>query len=166
MHYSLVLELKKLLSHLDTWLAKATEHAAAKKFDPNVLLQARLAPDMFPLIRQIQSSCDSAKFTAARVGGKDAPSHPDDETTMEQARARIASTIAWLDTFTAEDFAAAGERVVTVARWEGKSMTATDYLVEYGVPNTLFHVTTAYAILRHNGVEIGKRDYLGHLTMR
>lgn len=165
MHYSLVLELKKVLKNIDGWLQKAVDHAAAKKFDVNTLLQARLAPDMFPLVRQIQSCCDGAKFTAARVTGKEAPSHPDTETTVDELRARIAATVAWLDTVTADDFTGLDERRVSLRYWGGRSMSATDYLVEYGLPNTLFHMTTAYAILRHNGVDVGKTDYLGPLSL-
>jgi uncharacterized protein len=162
--YAIVLEMKKLLKNLDGWLEKGVATAAAKKFDPNVLLQSRLAPDMFPLIRQIQTACDHAKFAAARAAGKEAPKHADDEKTIEEARARIATVVSYLETFTKSDFEGVGARTVALPFWEGKSMHALDYLVEYALPNFFFHLTTAYAILRHNGVDVGKRDYIGSLS--
>ena len=161
-----VLEMKKLLTGLDGWLAKGVAHAEAKKFDANVLLQQRLAPDMFQLIRQVQAACDQAKFAASRCAGKESPSHPDTEQTIDEARKRIASVVAYLDGFTKDDFAGAEQRKITLPRWEGKSMTAVDYFVEFAQPNFYFHLTMAYAILRHNGVELGKRDFLGALSMR
>lgn len=163
--YPMVLEIKKLLGNLDACLEKAIAHANAKKFDPNLYLQFRLAPDMFPFIRQIQSACDSAKFAAARTAGKDPPSHADDEATMDDARKRIAKVIAYLGEFKESDFDGANDRKISLPRWEGKSMTARDYFIEHAVPNFFFHLTTAYAILRHNGVEVGKRDYLGKLSL-
>ncbi len=162
----IVLEMKKLLGNLDTFLEKAAGHAAAKKFDVGVLLQGRLAPDMFPLIRQIQIACDQAKYAASRAAGKEAPSHADTEQTMDEIRARIAAVIAYLGEFSAADFEGAGGRSISLPRWEGKSMTATDYVIEHAMPNFFFHYTTTYAILRHNGVDIGKRDYLGALSLR
>jgi hypothetical protein len=161
----IVLEMKKLLGSLDLCLDKAASHAAARKFDPAVLLQSRLAPDMFPLIRQVQIACDQAKYAASRAAGKDAPAHPDTEQTLDEIRARIATVIAYLGGFSAADFSGAGERRISLPRWEGKSMTATDYVIEHAMPNFFFHTTTAYAILRHNGVDLGKRDYLGALSM-
>jgi hypothetical protein len=164
--HSLLLEMKKLLKNVDTWFDKAKTHATAKGYDVNVLLQSRLSPDMFPLVRQIQAACDQVKFGAARTAGKDAPSHPDTEQTIDELRARIATVIAYVDGFQASDFEGADARKVTTPRWEGKWMTGTDYLVEHAIPNFFFHLTTSYAILRHNGVDVGKRDYLGALTMR
>jgi hypothetical protein len=164
--YPIVLEMKKLLGTVDAWLDKATAHAAAKKYDPNILLQSRLAPDMFPLVRQIQSACDHAKWAAARTAGKEAPSHPDTEQTIDELRKRIAVVVAYLGEFSAKDFEGADDRSVTHPRWEGKSMSATNYFIENALPNFFFHFTTAYAILRHNGVDVGKRDYLGAMTLR
>ena len=162
----ILLEMKKVLHNLDGWLAKASAHAEAKKFDPAVLVQTRLSPDMFPFARQVQTACDTAKLAAARLTGKEAPSHPDTETTFAELSARIAKVTAYLDTFTANDFAGVESRTVSLPRWEGKSMTALDYFVEHAIPNFFFHATTAYAILRHSGVDIGKRDFLGPLTLR
>ena len=164
--HPLVLEMKKLLGHTLAWLDKAESHAAAKGYEANSLLQARLAPDMFPLVRQFQSACDTAKFAAAFTTGKEPPSHPDTEQTFAEVRARIASVIAYLETFTEADFEGAESREVKRPRWEGKSMKAADYLIEQGLPNFFFHVTTAYDLLRHNGVELGKRDFIGQLSFR
>ncbi len=164
--HTMVHEMRKLLGNLDACLEKGVAYADAKKFDPEVLLQSRIAPDMFPLMRQIQAACDSAKFAAARATGKHPPSHPDDEKTMADARKRIAAVVAYLDTFTSADFHGIETRTVSLPRWEGKSMTATDYFVEHATPNFFFHLTTAYDILRHNGVDVGKRDFLGALTMK
>jgi len=164
--HPLVLEMKKLLGQMTTWLDKAEAHAAQKGYDPNTLLQARLAPDMFPLVRQFQNACDNAKFAAAFTSGKEPPSHPDTEQSLAEVRARIASVIDYLGTFTEADFRGSDEREVKRPRWEGRSMRATDYFVEQALPNFFFHLTTAYAILRHNGVEVGKRDFIGKLSFR
>jgi hypothetical protein len=162
----LLLQITKMLRNADGWLTKAAAHAEAKKYDTAVLVQTRVAPDMFPFARQIQSACDSAKYAAARVAGKEAPSHPDTETTFAELSARIAKVVEYLGTFTAADFADVDSRKISLPRWEGKSMTAIDYLVEHAIPNVYFHLTTAYLILRQAGVEVGKRDYLGPLTMK
>jgi uncharacterized protein len=163
--YLLVLEMKKLLGNLDTLLDKATQNATAKKYDVNTLLSARLAPDMFPLVRQVQATCDQAKFAVARTTGKEVPSHPDTEQTVPELRTRIAKVIAYLGEFSEADFATLSEHRVTTPRWEGRSMSAPDYFVEHALPNFFFHLSMSYAILRHNGVEIGKRDYLGALSL-
>jgi len=164
--YPIVLEMKKLLGMVDVWLDKAAAHATAQKYDPNVLLQSRLAPNMFPLVRQIQSVCDQAKYAAGRTAGKEIPSHPDTEQTVDELRKRIATVVAYLGDFTARDFEGTDDRSISLPRWEGKSMSATTYFVEHAMPNFFFHLTSAYAILRHNGVEVGKRDYLGALSFR
>lgn len=159
-------QMKKGLGHLSGFLAKATAHATAKGFDPNVFLGMRLAPDQFDFARQCMMVCDNAKLATARLTGKTPPKHEDNEKTIAELEARIASTLAWLDTLNAADFEGAAERVITHPRWEGKWMTGADYCVEYAIPNYYFHLTTAYAILRHNGVDLGKKDFLGALTMR
>jgi uncharacterized protein len=164
--YLIITEIKKLLGGVDGWLDKTVAHATAKKFDPNSLLTARLAPDMFPLARQIQAICDQAKYAAARVAGKEVPVHADTEQTIDELRKRIASVLEFLGTFTAKDFEGTDERSVTTPRWEGKSLTATNYLLEHAMPNFFFHLMATYSILRHNGVDIGKRDYLGALSWR
>ena len=110
------------------------------------------------------AACDTAKLVAARMAGKEAPSNPDTEQTLDELRARIRVVIDYLGGFSEKDFEGAGARVITQPRWEGKVMSAADYFVEHGVPNFFFHLTHAYAILRHNGVDVGKRDYLGPLS--
>ena len=151
----------KALHNMNAILAKAAQFADAKKVEFEVLLQSRLAPDQFPLIRQIQIMCDTAKLGASRLTATEAPSHPDTEKTLPELKARIESTIAYLQKFTAKDFAEAGKRHITQARWEGQYLTGDEFVHHHAIPNFYFHMTTAYAILRHNGVEVGKKDYLG-----
>ena len=164
--YKSVQQIKKQLGSLDHCLDKAVAYATAKKFEPSVLLQSRLAPDMFPLVRQVQFTCDQAKWVVARGAGKDAPAHEDKETTVDELKARIAAVIAYLDGFGEADFAGIETRTLSLPRWEGKSMTALDYVTEHAIPNFYFHLMTAYLILRHNGVDVGKKDYLGQLSFR
>jgi len=164
--FDVVPQFSKMLKNIDQWLEKAVAHAAAKKFDANVLLQARLAPDMYPLVNQIQSACDAAKFTAAYLTGKTAPKHPDTETTMEQIRDRIRTVAAHLETYKAEDFAGCEERKVAPPWLQGKWLRGDHYAMQMALPNFYFHVTTAYAILRHNGVNVGKLDFIGPAPFR
>jgi hypothetical protein len=164
--HKFVLEVKKQIGLVGAWLDKAAAHATAKKFDANTLLQARLSPDMLPFARQVQIACDTAKMGAARIAGKDAPAQADTEQTIDELRARVRWVIGYLDSYTAKDFEGAVTRTVTQPRWEGKVMTAPDYFVEHVVPNFYFHLSHVYAILRHNGVGVGKRDYLGALSQR
>lgn len=159
-------QLAKMLGNLDRWLEMAIEHAKSKPFDPNVLLGARLAPDQFPLYRQVQSACDAAKFAAARLAGKEAPRHEDDEQGFDELRARIREVIDYVSGFTAADFEGAQARVIELPFLEGHTLLGRDYLLEMAQPNFYFHVATAYAILRHNGVPLGKRDYIGALSLR
>jgi hypothetical protein len=166
MYFDIVGQMKKQLAQLDKWLYAATTYAESKKFDANVFLGLRLAPDQFPFSRQVQITCDTAKLGVSRLTGKDAPVQPDTEQTIDELRARIQSVIAYLDGFTAKDFEGVAARTVTQPRWEGKIMTAHDYFLEHVVPNFYFHLTTAYALLRSNGVTLGKRDYLGTLSQR
>lgn len=166
MYFETFLQMKKMLGQLDGWLGKATEYAASKSFDPNVLVSARLAPDQFAFARQVQIACDTAKLGASRLTGKDAPSQPDTEQTIEELRARVQSVITYLDGFTAQDFEGVPARTVTQPRWEGKIMTGPDYFLEHVMPNFFFHASHVYAILRHNGVPLGKKDYLGKLSQR
>jgi hypothetical protein len=125
-----------------------------------------LAPDQFAFARQVQTACDTVKLAASRLTGKEAPSQPDTEQTLDELRARVRSVVAYLDGFSEKDFEGAAARTVTQPRWEGKTMTGADYFLEHALPNFFFHLTHAYAILRHNGVSLGKRDYLGTLTQR
>jgi len=166
MFYETMGQMKKMLGQMEKWLEAAETFAKSKSFDSSVFMAQRLAPDQFAFARQVQTACDTAKLAAARLGGKEAPKHADDEVSLEQLRARVRSVVGYLDTFVASDFQGAATRVVTQPRWEGKVMTGADYFLEHALPNFFFHTTHAYAILRHNGVPLGKRDYLGTLTMR
>jgi hypothetical protein len=166
LYVSSVPQLTKMLRQLEKWLDKGVEYATAKKFEPAVLLQARLAPDMYPLTRQIQAACDAAKFAGARLSGREAPKNPDTETTVEELRTRIQSTVAFLETIGAKDFEGAEKRMVPLSFMPGKGMFGADYLVEMALPNFYFHLTTAYAILRNNGVDVGKIDFIGGITLQ
>jgi uncharacterized protein len=156
----------KSLQNLDRWIEKAHDFAKAKKFEPNDLLPARLAPDQLPLLRQVQIVCDNAKFIVARPLAKEAPSHPDTEKTWDELRARMKNVREWASQFKPADFEKADEHLVTLPWMPGKALTARDYILEFGRPNFDFHLVTAYAILRHNGVDLGKPDYIGGLPFR
>jgi hypothetical protein len=164
--FHVIQEFGKMLRNLDGWLDKAVAHAKAKSFDPDVLVHARLAPDMYSLDRQVQSACDSAKFSAAYLTGKEAPKHPDTEKTVDELRKRIATCLGYLETVREADFAGAEERRVAPAWLQGKWLTGEDYLLHAAIPNFMFHVTTAYDILRHNGVPVGKMDFIGSMPLR
>ena len=164
MYYETFRQFRKTLAQMDTWFSTTEEFAKSKSFDPNLVATFRLAPDQFALARQLQTACDTAKLGASRLTGKEAPKNDDSEKTIEELRARIKSTVAYLDTLTAKDFEGAESRVITQPRWEGKTMTGANYLMEHVMPNFFFHASHVYAILRHNGVNVGKKDYLGKLT--
>jgi uncharacterized protein len=159
--FATVTQYARMLENLDAWLQKGAAHAQEKGFDPAILLQARLAPDQYALVQQIQSACDAAKFAAAYLSGQKAPSHPDTETTLAELRARIATCVAYLASFKAADFTGAEERRVAPPWMGGQSVRGETYIHRISVPNFYFHVTTAYAILRHNGVSLGKADFVG-----
>jgi hypothetical protein len=158
----------KMLENLLAILDEAEKYAADKKFDVGVLLHSRQAPDQFNFIRQVQVACDTAKFGAARLTDteKDAPTHADIEQTLSEIKARIESVIAYLNGFSSDDFSASAELRISQARWEGKTLSGYEYLIQHVIPNFYFHVTSAYSILRHNGVGIGKKIYLGALPYR
>jgi hypothetical protein len=155
-----------LLKQLDKQLDKAAAFADHKKFDPETLMAARLAPDQYCYVQQVQAACDQAKFTAAKMTGKTPPSNPDTEQTIAEVRARIATTLAYLGTFERADFEGAEERKCQHTWMGEKYLRGGDYLDHFALPNLHFHLTTAYAILRHNGVPVGKMDYLGELPMK
>lgn len=166
MYTASIPQVTKMLQGLANWLGKAEEYAKQKNFDVNTLLGARLAPDMFPLVRQIQSSCDTAKFMAARLAAKEAPKNPDTEQTVEELKKRIASTIEFLNTIKESDFQGAAERAVTTNYLPpGKGFVGAVYMNQNALPNFYFHITTAYLILRHNGVDVGKMDFLGNIPL-
>lgn len=151
-----------MLKNLDAILDKAEAHATAKKIAPTVLLDSRLFPDMFPLVRQVQIACDHAKGAAARLAGVDVPKFEDNEQSFAELKARIAKTMAFVESINAAQINGSEEREIalTVGGREVK-FTGMQYLLGFALPNFYFHVTTAYNILRHNGIEIGKRDYVG-----
>jgi hypothetical protein len=164
--FEAIQQMSKMLRNLDRWIDKTVDWAKEKPFDADVLVGARLSPDMYSFDRQVQSACDSAKFTAAYLAGKDAPAHPDVEKTMPELKQRIATVLGWLETLKEADFAGAEERRVAPRWLQGKWMRGDQYVSQCGGPNFLFHVTTAYAILRHNGAPLGKMDFLGALPIR
>jgi hypothetical protein len=150
------------LGNLSALLDKGLAHASTRKFEPAVLFNSRLAPDMFPLSRQVQIACDLAKNSVARLAGVEPPRHEDTEKTLEELRARIAKTIDYLNSIPASAFDAAEERDIKVPAGERTlQFKGLAFIQRWAIPNVFFHVTTAYNILRHNGVEIGKRDFLG-----
>ncbi len=161
-----VTQFSKMLKNLDGILAKAAQYADAKKIEAEVLLNSRLAPDQLNLTRQVQIASDSAKLCVAKLTLKEAPMHEDKETTIAQLRERLAGTIAYLASVTEKDFNGAEERRITTPRWEGKTLSGFEYAIQHSIPNVYFHITVAYEILRHNGLEIGKKDFLGALPFK
>ena len=154
------------LQNLEKWMDKAAAHAKAKSFEVDVLAQARLAPDQYAFVRQVQAACDQAKYAAAYLSGKPAPSHPDTEQTFAEIRGRIQKCLAFLGTVQAKDLVGAEERKAAPPWLGGKWLRGDDYLVHLALPNFFFHATMAYAILRHNGVDLGKMDYIGSLPVK
>ena len=154
---------KQMLGGLKTVLSKAQAHAVDKKIDPNALLQARLYPDMFPLLRQVQVASDFAKSVSARLAGVEVPKLADDEQSFADLQARLDTVLAFMDSLDVALFedAATREIVTQAGTPKEKRFTGQSYVLNYGLPHFFFHTTTAYAILRHNGVEVGKKDYIG-----
>lgn len=151
------------LSSLSVLLEKGAAHAAAKKFDPSILVNARLAPDMFPLSKQVQVACDLAKNSIARLAAFEPPRFEDNEKTIEELRARVARTIDYIKGVPASAFEGSEDRDIKVPAGPERILEfkGLPFVQKWALPNVFFHVTTAYNILRHNGVEIGKRDFLG-----
>ena len=153
----------QMLNSLNDVLAKAEAHAIEKKIDPNALLQARLFPDMFSLVRQVQIAADFAKGVPARLAGVEVPVYEDTEQTFTDLRARITKTLTFISGLTPTQINGSETREIVLRPGTPKEMKLSGhtYLLNYGLPQFFFHVTTTYAILRHNGIEIGKRDYMG-----
>jgi hypothetical protein len=150
------------LRNLSAILDKAQAHAEAKKLDPAALTQARLFPDMFPLVRQVQIACDTAKGAVARLAGLEIPKHEDTEQTFAELKARIAKTVDFVESAKPAQLDGAEEKEITLKMRSGDvKYKGLQYLLGHAYPNFYFHVTTAYNILRHNGVEVGKKDYIG-----
>ena len=154
---------KQLLNSLSAILTKAEALSTEKKFEPTVLLDARLFPDMFPLIRQVQIATDFAKSVSARLAGVDVPVYDDNEQSFTELRGRIGKTLSFIESLTPEQFEGSETREIVLRPGtpKEKKMVGHTYLSNYGLPQFFFHVTTAYAILRHNGLEVGKGDFMG-----
>jgi hypothetical protein len=152
----------RTLKNMLAFIEKAEANAATRKFDPEVLLQQRLAPDMAPLVRQFQFASDASKLAVARLAGQTAPSFPDTETTFAEIKERLKKTIEYIESVPASAIDGSEEREVVLKFPSGEmNFKGLGYLTGFALPNFFFHATTAYAILRHNGVDLGKRDFLG-----
>ncbi|WP_297325892.1 DUF1993 domain-containing protein [Nitrosomonas sp.] len=154
---------KQLLNSLSAILTKAEAYATEKKFEPAVLLNSRLYPDMFPLIRQVQVAADFAKSVSARLAGVEVPAYEDNEQTFADLQARISKTLSFIGSLTPAQFEGSETREIVLRPGtpKEKKLIGHNYLINYGLPQFFFHVTTAYAILRHNGLEVGKGDFMG-----
>jgi uncharacterized protein len=165
MYYQVIGQCTQTLKNLETCLDKAEQHAAAKKFDVGVLMTSRLAPDMKDFIYQVQSACDYIKAGAAWLSGQTPPKHEDNEQTIDELRARIRKTVAFVESVNEVQYASGSERKVKLSWAPGKIIGGEDYLLQMTIPNTFFHIAMAYAILRHNGVDVGKMDFLGPINL-
>ena len=156
--------LSHMLQALSNVLGKAATNAAERKIDPSVFVNARLAPDMLALARQVMIATDMSKAGIARLAGVENPKYEDNETTIEELQARIAKTIAFMQSIPESAIAGTDAKEITFKAWpRDMSFSGADYLLKWVIPNMMFHVTTAYDILRHNGVPVGKRDFLGNV---
>ena len=156
----------KSLSTLHGILDKAAAYADSKKFDVKILLNARLSPDQYHFIKQVQVACDNAKGCGARLAGKEVPKHEDTEQTVTDLKQRLDKTISYLKTIKPSDFDGVADRKITLPWMPDKYLYGHDYATQFVMQNFYFHLTTAYAILRHNGVDLGKGDYLGQLNWK
>ncbi|AYC34711.1 DUF1993 domain-containing protein [Pseudomonas cavernae] len=162
MHQLSIPVFERMLGNLSAIIAKAAAHAEARKIDPAVFVNARLAPDMFPFSRQVQIACDAAKGAGARLAGVEVPSHPDTESSFAELQERIAKTQTFLRSLSPAQFDGSEARRISLKlRDREVEFQGLDFLTQFALPNFYFHISAAYAILRHNGVDIGKRDYLG-----
>jgi hypothetical protein len=161
MYYQAVRQCSEALKNFETCLDKAEQYAKHKSFDVTLLLRSRLAPDMLPLIYQIQSACDYAKGGAAWLSGQTPPKHEDNEQTVEELRVRIRKTAVFIETVNEDQYEGAADRKVDLSWKPGNVLGGGDYLLQMVVPNVYFHLSMAYAILRNNGVDIGKMDFVG-----
>ena len=165
MHSASVPVFVRMLGNAIVWLDKAEAHAKEKKFEPSVYLSTRLAPDMLPFTTQVQIACDAAKFCMARLTGTEAPKFEDNETTLDQLRERIRKTMDYVQSVPAAQVDGTDDKDISVPRRAGPIvMKGEMYLKHFVLPTFFFHVTTMYALLRHNGVDLGKSDYLAGLT--
>lgn len=165
MYLASVPPILRTLTNLRAILEKAAAHADAKKIDPSILVNARLYPDMLSLSHQVQIATDNAKGAVSRLAGMESPKYEDNESTFPELVARIDKTIALLDTFKPEQIDGSENKTITLPMHDRTiTFKGMPYLLDFVLPNIYFHVTTAYAILRHNGVEIGKQDFLGKIS--
>lgn len=166
-YYQLAVESNlRVLNNLSHLLNVATTHCAEHKIDESVLLNYRLFPDMFPLVRQVQLVSDMTKSCAARLSGKEPPRFEDKESSFAQLQTRIADTIAYLKTIKENDFSDSADREIRLPWRPDEPMSGEFFLLQHAIPNIYFHITTAYNILRHNGVAVGKADYMGRVTQK
>jgi hypothetical protein len=162
MHTASVPAFAHMLANLTVWLDKAQAHAQTKKFDPAIYLEVRLAPDMLPFKAQVQIACDTAKFAVARLAGVDAPKFEDTESSLVELQQRVRATVEFIRSVPASRFDGSEVRdVVIPRRHDSLTVKGQAYLEHFALPNFYFHATTAYALLRHSGVELGKSDFLG-----
>lgn len=159
----MVEQFSRSLTNLKSILKKAQAHAQERKFDENLFLHSRVATDMFPLARQVQITCDIAKASCARLSGTTAPVFPDEEKTIADLYTRIDKTLEYMKTFATNDFKGYEKQKISFFWNPGKHLQGHDYVVSYAIPNFYFHMATTYAILRSNGVHLGKGDYLGEM---
>ena len=165
MYFQAIAQCTQALKNVEVWLDKAQSHAAAKNFDMSVLLTGRLAPDMKPFTYQVQSACDYLKAAAAWLSGQKPPKHEDTEQTADELRTRIRKTVAFVESVGEAQYAnAAQQRVSLSFAPAGKVLVGPDYLLQMTIPNVYFHVAMAFAVLRHNGVDVGKMDFLGPIN--
>ena len=164
MYYQLVSQCIDNFKQMAVWLDKAEQHAVARKFDVNILMDGRLAPDMRPFTYQVQSASDYVKAAAGWLTGQRPPKYEDNEKTIDELRERIRKTVAFAESVTEVAYADAADRYLTLPWKQGKVMRAADYLQQITIPNVFFHAAMGYAILRHNGVDLGKMDFLGQLN--
>lgn len=163
-HQATAVVFERMLVNLSHCIDLGLAFAESKKIDESVLFQARLAPDMYPLSKQIQIATDMAKFCVSRLTGTEAPKFADDETNFAQLKQRIATTIAFMQSVPASAYADAASKEIRLPWMPDTPMTGEFYALHFAVPNVYFHITTAYAILRHNGVNLGKKDFIGAIA--
>ena len=156
----------KMLTNMEKFIDKAEALATSKKFEADVLLTTRLAPDMYPLMKQVQVACDMAKGCTARLAGQEPPKHDDNEKTFGDLRERLKKTTTYLKTFKPDDFKGAEDRRITIPWAPGKTMQGMPYATELMLPNFYFHTSMAYALFRHAGVDVGKGDFIGDIPMQ
>lgn len=165
MYFEIITQCARNLKNVEIFFLKAEQYAVEKKFDIDVLMHARLAPDMKPLIYQVQSACDYLKGGAAWLSGTDIPRHADTEQTITELRARIEKTLVFVEGIDKQKYVGADKRIMTLSWEPGKVIATPDYALQVVIPNFNFHIAMTYAILRNNGVDVGKMDFLGQLNM-